>query len=629
MMEEVTQVKSPVAENMESPVVEEMTEMSGNLFCTAVSEEKLQESRRKSQRRIFGSSQTFLSSGVKANRRSYDDIVRGKMAEHYERGQRCLSQEEWEKAVISFTKAINLCPEKTELYVKRAEAFLQLCDFQSAAINLQKACSDPDPPREHIELLATTYYLQGQSLYDQMCPMDAMESFTRAAELQPQNRHYHMRSICCLAALGRYAECLRLINKHLEEEKSNPDLYIVRARLYDHLNKTTLTYQDTQRALLLDPQHQEAIKMKAKLAGKAEEAKDKAVNYAVSGKLDDALKKICYAIENNPSSARYHIFRGIVFRKMSDFSPAVDDFVWAMQLCNAESGTDIQDMNLHAEAESQLLLTYNDFAVHCYSKGFYQDGVMLLNKALKGEKNKKELYMNRGDCFLQLGDVTFALADYQQALEMDDGDWGVRTRLAKLLGDLGVQAHHMRQYQQAERHFSEAIKMNPLLPQLYLHRAQLRRHNNMDSQEDAITAILLNPKSHAVSPTVMNYFPGKSLEEILNSTLATRAHHLLERTLKKLPSKWKENILSNEQSNGTPPETKRDIAVCMSDQQLREMVQSHRQVKKAMHSALNKRGSLQSTATLIGRPLRPKGEEPDPPTPYRWKTFGLGLTNPG
>ncbi|XP_040178621.1 tetratricopeptide repeat protein 16 isoform X2 [Rana temporaria] len=513
--------------------------MSGHLFCTAVSEEKLQEARRKSQRRVFGSSRAFLALDVKPHQsHPYQEIVQGRMEEHSERGRHFLSQGGWEKAVISFTKAINLCPEKMELYVKRAEAFLQLGDFQSAAVNLQKACSGPDPPGENIELLATTYYLQGQSLLEQMCPMDAMECFTRAAELQPQNRHYHMHSICCLAALGRYAECIGLINKQLEEEQGNPDLYIVRSRLYDHLNKTTLTYQDTQRALLLDPQHREAIKMKDKMAAKAEEARDKAVNLAVQGQLPDALKKISYAIENNPSAARYRIFRGIVYRKLKDFSPAVDDFVRAMQLCNTESGPDFQDTQLHTEAETQLILTYNDFAVHCYMKGFYQDGVLLLNKALKREKNKKELYINRGDCFLQLGEATFALADYQQALELDDGDWDVRTRIANLLDDLGSQAHRMRQYQQAERHFSEAIKKNPLLPQLYLHRAQLRRQlpNDADCQEDAVTSILLNPKSNEVSPTLMTFFPGKSLEEVLHGTLATRARHLLERSLKTLPN---------------------------------------------------------------------------------------------
>lgn len=53
--------------------------------------------------------------------------------------------------------------------------------------------------------------------------------------------------------------------------------------------------------------------MKDKMAAKAEEAKDKAVNLAVQGQLPDALKKISYAIENNPSKARYRIFRYFLY----------------------------------------------------------------------------------------------------------------------------------------------------------------------------------------------------------------------------------------------------------------------------------------------------------------------------
>lgn len=55
------------------------------------------------------------------------------------------------------------------------------------------------------------------------------------------------------------------------------------------------------------------------------------------------------------------------------------------------------------EAQRQLLLTYNDFAVHCYTQGFFEEAVLLLNKALKGEKNEKGLYVNRGGSKALLG----------------------------------------------------------------------------------------------------------------------------------------------------------------------------------------------------------------------------------
>ena len=39
--------------------------------------------------------------------------------------------------------------------------------------------------------------------------------------------------MACLAALQRHGECLALVNKRLEEETENPDLFIMRARLHE------------------------------------------------------------------------------------------------------------------------------------------------------------------------------------------------------------------------------------------------------------------------------------------------------------------------------------------------------------------------------------------------------------
>ncbi|KAG8554450.1 hypothetical protein GDO81_003800 [Engystomops pustulosus] len=555
--------------------------MTGDLFTTAVSEEKLQEARDKSLMKIFGSSQVFLDVHNKTHecpKQTYEDIVQGKMNEHYQRGLQCLAQNKWEAAVNAFSKAIYLCPEKVELYVKRAEAFLQLCDFKSAALNLKKACSIAPPPKEHIELLALTYYLQGQSLFEKDCHLEALESFTQAAELQPQNRHYHMRSIACLAVLGRYSESIHLLNKLLEEEQGNPDIYIQRAWLYDQLNQATLCYQDVHTALSLDRQHREACDLRDKMVAKAEEAKEKAVNLAVQGDLQDALRKICCAIENNPLSAEYHIFRGTVYKKLKDFSPAVDDFVCAMQLLGAEGRYSGEGARLHTEAENQLLLTYNDFAVQCYMKGFYQEGALLLNKALKGDRSRKELFTRR-------------------------------------------------QYQQAERHFSEAIMKHPLLPELYLHRARLRRsvQNITGAQEDAVISILLN---HETAPTIMNFFPGKTLEEIITSKIASGARCFLQRNLENLPATCIDPIQSTRgEMNSALPGTKRDLSVCMTDQQLGEMVVRRRKLKTDIQAEFNRQGYLNSTAPRIGRPPQPQVETPDPQAPYHWRTFGLGLTS--
>lgn len=54
------------------------------------------------------------------------------------------------------------------------------------------------------------------------------------------------------------------------------------------------------------------------------------------------------------------------------------------------------DKKLLVNFQRQVLLVYNDFAIQCYEKGYYDDAILLLNKAIKIEKNEKGFYVNRG-----------------------------------------------------------------------------------------------------------------------------------------------------------------------------------------------------------------------------------------
>ncbi|XP_029466902.1 tetratricopeptide repeat protein 16 isoform X2 [Rhinatrema bivittatum] len=471
-----------------------LSKVTGGLFPTAVSEEKLQEARQKAQNRIFGSSQVFhlIDEKNEQSTNILSEILQAHVNQKYKKGLHFLSQAEEEKAVIYFSKAIILDSDQMELYVKRAEAFLQLCDFQSAALNLRKACSFNSLKEEYLALLTFVLYLQGQCLFDHESYLDALDSFTRASELQPWNSAYRLRSIACLAALGRHKDCLRLIDIQLQEEKQNADLYVLRARLHDHYNQVTLCFQDVQAALALEPLHTEAQALNKKLMSQAGEAKVLAVSRALEGKLQEALQKITLAIDNQPSQAQYYLIRGAVYRRLQDFTTAIDDYLIAMELS--------KDKETRAQAQKQLLLTYNDFAVYCYKKGFYKEGVLLLNKALKGEKQEAGLYINRGDCFFRLGEMTFALADFQQALELKPEDQSVWTRIGMLYNELGLQEQQKKNYQQAESHFSMAIEKQTYLPQYYRNRAKVRRwlQDYRGAQQDTSIADLLESDTKQV-----------------------------------------------------------------------------------------------------------------------------------
>lgn len=54
----------------------------------------------------------------------------------------------------------------------------------------------------------------------------------------------YVGSITCLAALQRHGECLALVNKRLETEVNNPDLYIMRARLHEMFRNVSMVSMD-------------------------------------------------------------------------------------------------------------------------------------------------------------------------------------------------------------------------------------------------------------------------------------------------------------------------------------------------------------------------------------------------
>nr|XP_033815958.1 tetratricopeptide repeat protein 16 isoform X2 [Geotrypetes seraphini] len=450
------------------------------LFPTAVSEEKLQEAREKAKKRIFGTSVVFYhTDGKKTEQeaKALPEIVQAQVNQQYNKGLNFLSQAEGENAIISFSKAIILDSEK------------------------------------------------GQCLYDQESYLDALHSFTLASEIQPWNKAYRLQSIACLAALDRHGDCLRLIHMQLQEEKENADLYVLRARLHDHYQQVKLCFQDVKAALTLEPKHSGAQALREKLMTKAGEAKVLAISRALEGKLEEALQKINLALESQPSEAQYYIIRGTIYRRLQHFTAAIDDYLLALELsCDQETRT---------KAQTQLMLTYNDFAVNCYTKGFYKEGVLLLNKALKGQKKEPGLYINRGDCFFQLKEMTFALADYQQALELKPHDQNVLNRISVVYNEIGLQEQKKRKYERAESFFSKAIEKQPYLPQYYWHRARVRRwlQDPKGAQEDAAVAMLLSSDSKKVFPIATSFFPGKTMTEIASSEVGQAAKMILNNAI--------------------------------------------------------------------------------------------------
>ncbi|XP_041911327.1 tetratricopeptide repeat protein 16 [Arvicola amphibius] len=486
------------------------------------------EDREETLQRVFGTSQVFYSFDRKPRTGS---TVPVKVKEYYHQGHQCLEHEDWENAVLFFSRALHLNPNLANFYVFRAEAFIQLCDFSSALQNLRRAYSYQPENSKYLERLAFVLYLQGQCLYELCDFQEALYVFLQASDLQPQNPSFCYRCIACLLALNRHQDCLSLITREVKQGRASADVYILRARIYNFFQKPKLCYQDLRSALLFDPKHPQAKGLLQMMVNQAKQSFQDASILAVQGKLHRALKRICCAIENNPLDPNLFLFRGTMYRRLKQFDPAVEDFLKALDMVTDSQGSLVQ------KTQRQLLLTYNDFAVHCYTQGSYQEGVLLLNKAIRDEQKEKSLYINRGDCFFQLGNLAFAEADYKQALALSPQDEGANLRMGVLQEKMGFCEQTRRQFHTAEDHFSTAIKHNPEKPQYYMHRAKSRQlmQNVLGAREDVATVLLLNPNYPKIAPLMTNLFPGMTVEDVLKSQVAQLAKLQLSRMLESGP----------------------------------------------------------------------------------------------
>ncbi|XP_057317416.1 tetratricopeptide repeat protein 16-like [Hydractinia symbiolongicarpus] len=534
----------------------------------------------------------------------YQEIISNKAKSMYKSALESYETGSYESCFPYLQKALVMEPNNVKYYVLRGDAFLQLCDYKSAILNYKRVCILEPESEEYFTKLASIYFLQGQCCYDEEMYLDALESFTRAADMKPENKDYHAKRISCLASLKRHQECLALINERLEVESNNPDLFILRARLHLFSGDSTLSYFDVKEALSVDPQNKEAGSMHQNLEENAELCKEKAIKFDMCGKPKEAIMKISHAININPSVTEYLVLRAGMHRRNLDFSAAVDDLLLAMEKLNHDP-----DVELYVASQKQLLLTFNDFAVDCFNKGFYEEAVALLKKAIKGEKQDKALYSNRGDCFYKLGNIHFALLDYQQAQELAPNDKSINLRLSVVYNDLGIMEYKDRKYDRAEEYFSLAISLNITVSAFYLSRARSRYMQEKidEAKIDVISALYFDASNKEAFSMFARLFPAQTIEEAIKSDFGMLIIEALILVIQENSKDEKETDHINKVKPlpgiSEPPKEAVVLKKCMEDKQFNfSIIKGKKKVNELVESVIRSRQDLSSRGPKITSP---------------------------
>ena len=165
---------------------------SAELFPTQVDEETLEAAKIRQRRRTVILEPEQLETTTPCLP-TMDELLDARARQHFEEALTAKKRHNHQLVITYINKALNLRPNELQYYVERAEAYLALCDFQSAILNYKRVCVLAPNSAEYYSRLAFIYFFQGQCLFDQKLYPEALEAFSRAAEMRPEVIGYHTR----------------------------------------------------------------------------------------------------------------------------------------------------------------------------------------------------------------------------------------------------------------------------------------------------------------------------------------------------------------------------------------------------------------------------------------------------
>lgn len=160
---------------------------------------------------------------------------------------------------------------------------------------------------------------QNNQLPDQKVLQEALDEFTKAAELDKDNYEYKLNKGVALAALGRFKESSEEMTKAINLNPNISEAYLYRALCNLQLGNVQESLPDFDKAIEIDSTNNNAIFYRANTKY---ELRD------FEGTIEDVNKLIA----SNPQLPNLYVFRGLCYVNLGNSKSACDDFGKAKQM---------------------------------------------------------------------------------------------------------------------------------------------------------------------------------------------------------------------------------------------------------------------------------------------------------
>lgn len=245
-------------------------------------------------------------------------------SDYFAEGRNYSEKEEYDKAITSYNKAIELNPEDSDVYNSRAAVYLWKGDYDLSINDCNKAIQlDPNDYMPFANL--------GEAYIEKEDYNKAIEFYNKTLQLAPnfsedQNRHFVTRfSEACYKRGDKYLNnrnCEQAINdynKAIELNSEDYTPYYKRGNAYFVKNDYDQAITDFNRAIELNPNYLSSYFFLAH----AYQNKD---NY------DLAIFNYDKVIELNPNISEAYNNRGVVYQAKGNYKQAEMDYIQALKV---------------------------------------------------------------------------------------------------------------------------------------------------------------------------------------------------------------------------------------------------------------------------------------------------------
>ncbi|KAF1789381.1 Tetratricopeptide repeat [Phytophthora cactorum] len=435
-------------------------------------------------------------------------------------------------ALQCLTKAIFLRPEHAQLYAKRAQVYWELCDVKSAIANYRKLFAvDPDPPQRIKDQLAALLDLHAYSL---LClgesPSIVLGYLNEAIQLNALDEVYWLHRAVANIEAGCFEKAVQDVDHCICLNSRDVEYFVLRAKLHWRLHMQEKATADIHKAALLQPDHPEVLGHEQRLLKESQAIYEQARTQLMAHQFKDAIQNLSRATEITPEETKLYLLRASAYRELGEYHMALRDTEKALS-CHQHKKDSIQSeqvsqdnhhknpahvpaLRLNSERDTssqyrdiikQRSLILNDIGARFLRQNSYQLAVNAMNQAIRSQMELTELFreqfaspqcfLHRGDAYRGLGNFQAALADYHHALELLPGDQHIKSRVALVHYQFGVELFNRAQFDKAELEFGQAIEQDSNVSYYYVRRGDAARYleKHQTACEDYQQALRLNP----------------------------------------------------------------------------------------------------------------------------------------